>query len=58
MIKIWKKNVKNETKIHYQFLETKIPTTRFKEHFEFQFELKSWDGPQMIIIKFIFYILI
>ncbi len=36
---------------------TKIPT-RHKQHFEFQFEFKPWDGRQMINKKFLSYILI
>jgi hypothetical protein len=35
IIKIWKENAKYEPEIHYQFLETKTPTTRHKQHYEF-----------------------
>jgi hypothetical protein len=42
-------NAKNETEVHYQFLETKNLPTRHKEHFEFQYEFRPWDGRQMVI---------
>jgi hypothetical protein len=29
-----------KTEFHYQFLETKIPTTIHKQHFEFHYEFK------------------
>jgi hypothetical protein len=31
---------KMKTKIHYEFFKIKIPTTRHKWHFEFQYEFK------------------
>jgi hypothetical protein len=43
-----KKNAKNETKVHYQSLETKILATRHKQHYEIHFEFKPWDGRQMV----------
>jgi hypothetical protein len=51
MIKIWKKNVKNETKVHYLSIETNILSTRHEQHFEIHFEFKPWDGCQMINIE-------
>jgi hypothetical protein len=42
----------------YQFLETKIPTTRHKLHSKFHSKLKPWDGRQMVDIEFLFYILV
>ncbi len=33
----FKKNAKNETEVHYQFLETKNPTTK---HSKFQFQFR------------------
>jgi len=39
-----KKNAKNETKVHYQFLKTKIIAIRHKQHLEFQSKFKPWDG--------------
>ncbi len=53
-----KKNAKNETEVHYQFLETKILAIRHKQHFEYQHEFRSWDGHQMVNTKFLSYILI
>jgi hypothetical protein len=49
--------MKNETEVHYQFLETKIPT-RHKQHYEFQLKFRPWYGRQTINTKNISYILI
>jgi len=48
MIKIW-----NENKVHYLSIETKILTTRHKQHYEIHFEFKPWDGHQMVNIEFL-----
>jgi hypothetical protein len=48
MIKIWKKNAKNETKVHYLFLETIISTSKHKQHYEIHSEFEPWDGCQMV----------
>jgi hypothetical protein len=48
MIKIWKKNAKDEIEVHYQFLETKILATRHKQHAKFQFKFRPKDGYQMV----------
>ncbi len=48
-----KKNAKNETKIHYLSLETKISTTRHKKHYEIHFKFMPWDGCQMVNTKFL-----
>ncbi len=53
MVKIWKKNAKNETEIHYLSVETKISTIRHKQHSEFHFEFRPWDGCQMVNIEFL-----
>jgi hypothetical protein len=37
-----------KTEFQYQFLKTKIPTKKHKQHFEFHFEFKPWDGRQMV----------
>jgi hypothetical protein len=44
--------------LHYQVLETKILAIRHKQHFEFHYEFKPWDGHQMVDTKFLFYILV
>jgi hypothetical protein len=46
----FKKNAKNQTKVHYLSLETKILVIRHKQHFEFHFEFTPWDGHQMVNI--------
>ncbi len=37
-----------KTKLHYRFFKLKNPTTRDKEHSEFHFEFRPWDGGQMV----------
>jgi hypothetical protein len=37
-----------KTEPHYQFLKTKIATIRHKQHFEFHYEFRCWDGCQMV----------
>jgi hypothetical protein len=32
--------------------------TKYKQHFEFHFEFRPWDGRQMVHIQFLSYILI
>jgi hypothetical protein len=44
--------------LYYQFLETKNPTIKHKQHFEFHCEFKPWDGRQMVDTEFLFYILV
>jgi hypothetical protein len=43
--------MENETKVHYLSIETKISTTRHKQHFEIHFEFEPWDGCQMVDIE-------
>ncbi len=51
-----KKNAKNETEVHYLFIETKISTMRHKQHSKIHFKFRPWDGRQMVNIKsFILY---
>jgi hypothetical protein len=47
-----------KTELHYQFLQTKIPTIRHKQHYEFHFEFRPWDGHQMVDTQFLLYILV
>jgi hypothetical protein len=44
--------------LYYQFLKTKNPAIRHKQHFEFHFEFKPLDGCQMVDTVFLFYILV
>jgi hypothetical protein len=37
--------------LHYQFLETKIPATRHKQHSKFHSKFRPWDGHQMVNTK-------
>ncbi len=48
---------KNETKVHYQFLKTKIPTTRHKQHSNFQYEFKAlgWSPNGKYIIPILYF---
>ncbi len=43
-----------KTKLHYEFLETKILATRHKQHCEFHYEFRPWDGCQMVNTSFSF----
>jgi hypothetical protein len=46
------KNAKNEIDVHYEFfLKTKILGIRHKQHFEFQYKFRPWDGHQMVNIE-------
>jgi hypothetical protein len=45
-----KKNVENETKIHYLFIESKN-LTRYKQHFKFHSKFKPQYGHQMVNIE-------
>jgi hypothetical protein len=47
MINYFFVNAKNETEVHYEFFEAKIPMTRHKQHFESKSKFRPWDGHQM-----------
>jgi len=52
--KLWsrfEKNAKNKTKVHYLSIETKISTTKHKQHYEIHSKFRPWDGCQMVNTK-------
>jgi hypothetical protein len=49
---------KMKTELDYEFFKTKIPITRHKQHFEFHYEFRFWDGCQMVNTEVLLYILV